>query len=113
MTTRAQAERIIDKQKLTVAQKKTAKKQLLAAIDIFAKKAKKQLPIGASRFGGIPDAPAGFEWPRAGGKWPMTFVAQFDLAEIAKLDRDERLPKKGLLSFFLHDCSPPKECDPE
>lgn len=40
------------------------------------------LPLGASKLGGHPDLPAGFEWPRWGDK-PLTFIGQFKLSEIA------------------------------
>lgn len=66
------------------------------------------LEIGATRFGGKPDLPDGFEWCRF--SWensdgetknrPLSFIAQFNLGEISKFDTENLLPKKGLLSFF-------------
>lgn len=62
-----------------------------------------------TRFGGAPDVPADFEWPvyetdtfedSEVKPRPLAFLAQFDLAELAPLDTDGRLPKTGLLSFF-------------
>lgn len=61
------------------------------------------------RFGGSPDVPEGFDWP-----WFVTdtyvddevkprslsFLAQFDCAALAELDRDGLLPHEGVLSFF-------------
>ena len=63
---------------------------------------------GGTRFGGRPDVPRGFEWPqfRAQGsdgavkKRPLSFVAQFDCAELAKHDAERLLPERGVLSFF-------------
>lgn len=62
---------------------------------------------GATRFGGNPDVPEDFEWPYFEGEGfdgvknrPLGFIAQFDLEEIAKYDKDGLLPKTGLLSFF-------------
>jgi uncharacterized protein YwqG len=58
----------------------------------------RQLP-GASRFGGAPDLPAGAAWPAFKGK-PMSFLAQIDLSETAKLDPNQLLPGAGRLLFF-------------
>ena len=60
------------------------------------------LPIGTSRFGGLPDAPEGFEWPvLTGGKTPeaMEFVGQIRLQDLPN-PVPERLPLQGLLSFY-------------
>lgn len=64
--------------------------------------------IGATRFGGKPDVPAGFEWAYFEGedfnderkRRPLSFLAQFDLEEIAQFDTENLLPKTGVLSFF-------------
>ena len=63
---------------------------------------------GGTRFGGRPDVPRGFEWPVYEGegmhgktaKRPLSFVAQFDCAELAKYDAERLLPERGVLSFF-------------
>lgn len=69
--------------------------------------------VGATKFGGRPDVPADFKWAYYNGlgyldeepkSRPLSFIAQFDLAEISKYDTDGLLPKTGLLSFFY-------ECD--
>ncbi|HVI02273.1 MAG TPA: DUF1963 domain-containing protein, partial [Enhygromyxa sp.] len=39
--------------------------------------------VGSSRIGGDPDLPVGVPWPEVDGE-PLVFVAQLDLAEIAK-----------------------------
>lgn len=68
--------------------------------------------VGATKFGGKPDVPADFKWPYYEGEGyldeapknrPLSFIAQFNLAEISKYDTDNLLPKTGLLSFF-YDC---------
>lgn len=68
--------------------------------------------VGATKFGGRPDVPAGFRWPYYEGEGyldetpksrPLSFIAQFDIAEISRYDTDELLPKTGLLSFF-YEC---------
>src|SRR5687767_2161561 len=73
-----------------------------------------QLGIGQSRIGGIPDVPAGFEWPRwapsrqredkFGEPWhpeaatPLGLIAQIDLSVLPQVD--EGLPGRGWLYFF-------------
>ncbi len=68
--------------------------------------------IGASKIGGLPDLPFGFEWPEgkecraiynddtAHVKRLAGFVAQVNFAEIARTQATKGLPKAGLLSFF-------------
>lgn len=67
------------------------------------------LPALASKFGGRPDVPAGFQWPvfetdtyddESVKPRPLAFLAQFDCAQLASLDKEGLLPKAGLLSFF-------------
>lgn len=61
----------------------------------------KKIAVGATKIGGHPDLPAGTTWPRH-ARCPMTFIAQIDLASIAKI-LDSELPSRGLLSFFVID----------
>ncbi|MEZ4454810.1 MAG: YwqG family protein [Nannocystaceae bacterium] len=56
-------------------------------------------PVGETRFGGAPDLPPDLAWPEEDGE-PLTFVAQFDLAELAPHRAARELPSSGLLSFF-------------
>ncbi len=56
--------------------------------------------LGASRFGGWPDLAAGSSWPTHDGR-PMAFLGQIDLSAAAEIQPDLRLPRGGLLSFFL------------
>jgi hypothetical protein len=70
------------------------------------------LPIGASKVGGLPDLPPGFRWPPGGDCRAIYnddtggtdrlagFMAQINLAEIADTQAARELPKAGLLSFF-------------
>lgn len=83
------------------------------------------LPLGASRLGGVPDLPPGFHWPsweapertwdrvaqasRVLGhqRRPLAFVAQFDLAEIKRLVPECGWPGNGWLAFFYdHEHQP-------
>ena len=64
--------------------------------------------LGATRFGGKPDVPPDFVWPTYEGESydhvvkdrPLTFLAQFNCAELAQFDKEHLLPDHGLLSFF-------------
>ena len=59
-----------------------------------------KIPLGASKFGGAPDVPDGFEWPTWNGK-SHTFLAQINMAEIAPFDIEKQLPTAGVLLFFV------------
>lgn len=59
------------------------------------------LPLGASRFGGLPDLPPGAAWPERDGV-PMEFIAQLRLDELAGLDPRGQLPPSGALWFFYN-----------
>ena len=59
------------------------------------------LPLGASRFGGLPDLPPGVPWPCRDGI-PMEFVAQIRLADAAPHDAGQLLPRTGSLLFFFN-----------
>ena len=61
--------------------------------------ANEPLRLGQSRIGGTPDLPPGFQWPKYGGL-SLSFVAQFDLAELAHQPTVLPLPKDGNLAFF-------------
>lgn len=70
--------------------------------------AAKPLPADASKFGGKPYLPVGFEWPYYEGEdyngevanRPLAFLAQINLEEIAEFDDEHQLPHKGMLYFF-------------
>jgi uncharacterized protein YwqG len=56
--------------------------------------------LGSSRFGGLPDLPAGSEWPTVDGIRLM-FLGQLDLKDLAPFEASAVLPSNGLLSFFF------------
>ncbi len=60
------------------------------------------LAPGLTRLGGAPDAPLDFDWPVVSGV-ALRFVAQFDLAEVNRVEAQTLLPKQGLLVFFVCD----------
>src|SRR5687768_3807695 len=55
--------------------------------------ARAQIPIGGSRMGGLPDLPADAAWPSPRGR-PLTFVAQLDMAEVARHLPDSEMPRR-------------------
>ena len=57
------------------------------------------LPLGASRFGGVPDLPAEIAWPQIEDK-KLLFLAQIDLAALPRWERAP-LPADGWLYAFV------------
>lgn len=78
-------------------------------------------PIGATKFGGIPDVPKWFEWPYYEGEGyhgivknrPLTFLAQFNLEEVKPYDAEGVLPEAGMLYFFYELATMKWGFDPE
>jgi uncharacterized protein YwqG len=66
------------------------------------------LAVGASRFGGMPDAPIGFTWPTRDQR-ALTFLAQIDLAAA----RAPGLPAAGSLLFFYDAVEQPWGFEPD
>lgn len=97
--TRADAEALI-RQYAPARLQDAVIEKLLPAIALSATRADDDaIVVGASKFGGAPDVPAGFEWPHWNEK-PLGFMAQINLDEIAPFDIGSQLPSSGLLSFF-------------
>lgn len=64
---------------------------------VFLRKAKES--GGFSKLGGLPNLPAGMEWPS--WEWqPLAFIAQLDLAEVAAPHGLTDMPQSGRLYFF-------------
>lgn len=55
--------------------------------------------LGASKIGGLPHLPPGFEWPRFQER-PLLFLAQIDLSELPAGEAADLLPERGILYFF-------------
>lgn len=56
------------------------------------------LPLGASRFGGVPDLPPDLAWPEAEGR-KIQFLAQIDFSELPRWEGCP-LPADGWLYYF-------------
>lgn len=67
--------------------------------------------IGASRFGGRPDLPSDFTWPRNNGK-PLAFLSQINFAEIPDGPDRAALPARGSLVLFYDLYEGPWGYDP-
>jgi uncharacterized protein YwqG len=65
------------------------------------KSSEAKIPAGATKIGGRPDLPAKTAWPAYRDGKPLAFLAQLNLAEIAKVGTPIKgLPSDGLLSVF-------------
>ena len=62
----------------------------------------KTIAVGASKLGGRPDLPAGTERPRFEDQ-PLSFLGQFNLAELHASPAARAFPATGLLSAFCLD----------
>jgi uncharacterized protein YwqG len=58
-----------------------------------------ELETGASKVGGCPDLPPGIAWP-AWKESPLSFLAQINLAELARFEAAKPLSASGTLFFF-------------
>jgi uncharacterized protein YwqG len=73
------------------------------AIGLWPQRPLGELPITASRLGGMPHAPPGWSWPLCETE-PMFFLGQINCAELRDIPAAEKLPLSGLLAFFAdHD----------
>lgn len=57
-------------------------------------------PVGVSKYGGQPDVPDGFEWPRDNLGRPLSLLLQIDCAMLAAYDTEHLFPTTGRLYFF-------------
>ena len=105
----AEAERERVRREVTAFFERTQRRE----IAISHHPAQEKLPVGASKFYGMPDLPADFDWPYYKGtdfedvtkNRPLAFLAQINLGEAAQYDRTGLLPKTGVLSFFYETMS--------
>lgn len=59
-----------------------------------------EIPLGASKLGGLPDLPLNVPWPRYRTGKPLAFLAQVNLKQAAAAARLRELPSSGMLSLF-------------
>lgn len=68
-----------------------------------------------SKIGGKPNVPSDFVWPTCVSEiadaeqktMPLSFLMQVDLSEISQFDKDNLLPKTGVLSVFYDNLTHP------
>lgn len=78
------------------------------SIEFTMKNEEDKPSAGFSKIGGKPHVPSDFVWPYYTGtnydevtaSRPLSFLAQFDLSEVAEYDADGLLPHTGYLYFF-------------
>ena len=70
----------------------------LPAIGLWPQR-RAEVEPAVSRFGGVPVAPQGWQWPVAEEE-PLLFVGQINCADLRVLPGAEQLPASGLLAFF-------------
>lgn len=71
------------------------------------------IPIGSTKVGGDPDLPSDLDWPLRESGRPLSFIAQFDCAELRRVQpRLQLVPDAGLLSFFYDTIRQPWGFDP-
>lgn len=71
-----------------------------------------EIPVGASKIGGLPHMPESLEWPD-NEDYPLSFIAQINLADVAGVIDPGTLPDKGWLYFFYDTEEYPWGFDPE
>lgn len=54
-------------------------------------------PLGMSKYRGLPHLPPDMPWPEG-----LYFAAQLNLAQLARVDHSDRLPKDGMLYIFYN-----------
>src|SRR5580704_2249847 len=71
-----------------------------------------EIGVGRSKIGGRADLQPGVDWPMTDDGFPMSFLAQINLAHAARYDVNKELPPSGLLSFFFDTQRMPWGFDP-
>ncbi|MGG3798683.1 YwqG family protein [Metabacillus fastidiosus] len=70
------------------------------------------IPVGSSKFGGLPDLPSNFSFPVYNDGY-LTFLVQLNLEEAKPFDKNNLLPNKGILYFFYDIMEQPWGMDEE
>ena len=89
-------------------------KPCLAIVDI---QQQKKQPLGASKFGGLPDLPDNLAWPIIEedpeydfDPEAFAFISQINLADLPPNQAYLDLPEDGWLYFFVDDAAQPVDC---
>ncbi|HEY7153361.1 MAG TPA: DUF1963 domain-containing protein [Gemmataceae bacterium] len=94
-------DRLIEMHSLQEHRKEIRKLARHAILLRTKKSSEAKILSGTTKIGGRPDLPAKTEWPLYRDGKPLAFLAQINLAEIAKLGTPIKgLPSDGLLSVF-------------
>lgn len=83
-------------------------------IKLKISKPKDKLFPGSSKLFGNPDVWDGFKWPyieENGEKYDLTFLCQINCTEVSAFDKEDRLPKTGILYFFYDLDTMPETSD--
>lgn len=71
------------------------------AIEIrFSHKEKASGVVGYSKYGGCPDVPEGFQWPKDADNRPLSLLLQINCSDLTSYDKKKVLPSTGHLYFF-------------
>ncbi|MCB2156443.1 DUF1963 domain-containing protein [bacterium] len=107
---RAKADKLLRKKRLRKYQE-AIRAMYLPAIGMTAERATSSLDVGASKVGGDPDVPVGFEWPKNGER-EIDFLLQIDLSTCKDFEAGALLPSEGTLAFFYDVEDQPWGMDP-
>lgn len=70
-------------------------------IRIFTRlKKDSDIPLGKSKFGGLPDLPISKEWVTEENGKPLSFIAQINCKDLLEFDKQIDLPDHGIIYFF-------------
>ncbi len=72
----------------------------------------REIAIGASKLGGLPDLPWTLQWPEAGGGYPLKFLCQVNLGDLKAFPEAAVFPPDGRLYFFYDVEEQPWGFDP-
>lgn len=94
---------LIKNSKLVPELKEAAEQSVKYSIRICHEPTDKPVPVGKSKFGGLPDVPPDFQWPWVDDAYlpyPAIFVCQINLKDVFPLDPAGLFPSYGMLYFF-------------
>ena len=72
----------------------------------------KDIQLGSSKFGGMPDLPTNLSFPKYENGY-LSFLAQINLSEAKSYDKENLLPETGILYFFYDIVNQPWGMDKE